>query len=80
MTLYNCKCSPEVPCYGYGECQDIGGECRLTKNPDYSINGYCEDPENHPERFNREEISISADVKIIEYVERNDYVKPRCNI
>lgn len=33
------------------ESKSCGDPCELTGNPEHAINGGCEDPENHPERF-----------------------------
>lgn len=28
-------------------------DCHYTTHPEYALNGPCEDPENHPERFKK---------------------------
>lgn len=42
------KCSGKVGCFK-SLCSTA--ECNHTLNERYALNGPCEDPENHPERF-----------------------------
>jgi len=50
---------------GIDRCQDY---CKHTQKPNHAIYGPCEDPENHPERFEVAESSIG-----IIYREKEDY-------
>lgn len=44
-------------------CNSKGGYCRHTCDPRYALNGPCEDPENHPERFEIFDIKEIDDVR-----------------
>ena len=53
MILYLCdgkvECSNWVRCYV--NCQKHNIACTLTADPYHARNGFCADPQNHPERF-----------------------------
>lgn len=36
--------------------------CHHTLNPEHAANGPCEDPENHPERFNKLDIWDESEI------------------
>lgn len=42
--------------------------CMLTHKADHAINGFCEDPDNHPERFEKIESRVGPI-----YKEKEDY-------
>ena len=45
-------CCQEPGCFMWEEyAADTDMICRHTINPEHAVNGVCEDPENHPERF-----------------------------
>lgn len=45
------ECSDKIGCY---RCLKPGmSYCHHTTDDRYALNGKCEDPENHPERFNK---------------------------
>ena len=60
-TAYLCdglgKCSGKIGCYKLAlQGMDY---CRHTFDARHAVNGPCKDPENHPERFNRIDITDS---------------------
>ena len=44
------------------------GFCKRTKDPQHALYGACEDPQNHPERF--EPISDKKSGLVIDYFEK----------
>lgn len=70
-TFYLCK--GNNPTCSFVGCSINGGECKHTTNPDWAINEPCEDPKNHPERFEVERIPIggtSSERYVIYYWEK----------
>ena len=68
MVLYLCDCrmpcATEVGCY---KNDSAVGFCKHTTKPEHAMNGICEDPQNHPERF--EPIRDKRTGVIVDYFE-----------
>lgn len=52
QVFYLCNGKNPV-CSKCAGCYLIGGECRHTRNLEYSNTIFCADPWNHPERFEK---------------------------
>lgn len=69
MVLYICDC--RKPCgmgLGCHQSSSAVGYCKHTKEPDHALYGVCEDPQNHPERF--EAIRDKKSGEVIDYFEK----------
>ena len=68
-------CNGQNPACGHCEgCYVHGGDCRQTTNVDYAITPICNDPWNHPERF--EPVSYSGcNTYYFERFDRKDKVE-----
>lgn len=57
-------CNKQRKCGKINGC----GDCRHTSFAEFAANGYCLDPENHPERFDKA-VFLGDTI----YVEKEDY-------
>ena len=81
MVVYLCDC--RKPCgMGNGCAQNNSafGFCKHTTDPEHALNGACDDPQNHPERF--EVVCDKKTGEVIDYYEKEqeheDHQGRRC--
>lgn len=58
FVMYLCKGGKPI-CSAVG-CYNNNGACRWTTDPNYAINGPCDHPEQHPERFEPEQFVVDS--------------------